>query len=118
MLQVYARGRIALVGDAAHLATPFLGQGTSQAIEDALELGRAVGGSHIPPTGTAVLRGLRRHAAALLRNTHPWGQASVVFILYPGAHGPTPEALAEYERVRVPLSGAVQETSVQVSMGG
>lgn len=89
-LQVYAQGRVALTGDAAHLATPFLGQvgdaswqrqlaaghgwraawqpppdvagrcarschsnglsllapllqGCSQAIEDALELGRAVG---------------------------------------------------------------------------
>lgn len=41
--QVYARGRVALVGDSAHLATPFLGQGCSQAFEDALELGRAVG---------------------------------------------------------------------------
>lgn len=43
--QVYARGRVALLGDAAHLGTPFLGQGCSQAIEDALELGRALGAS-------------------------------------------------------------------------
>ncbi|KAL4425131.1 hypothetical protein ABPG77_008236 [Micractinium sp. CCAP 211/92] len=71
--QVYAQGRVALTGDAAHLATPFLGQGCSQAIEDALELGRAV-----------------------------------------GVHGPTPEALAAYQKVRLPLSGEVQEASVQL----
>ncbi|KAL4447957.1 hypothetical protein ABPG75_005176 [Micractinium tetrahymenae] len=71
--QVYARGRVALTGDAAHLGTPFLAQGCSQAIEDALELGRAV-----------------------------------------GAHGPTPEALAAYQEVRLPLSGEVQEASVQL----
>lgn len=33
---------MALLGDAAHLATPMFAQGTSQAIEDALELGRWV----------------------------------------------------------------------------
>lgn len=71
--QVYARGRVALTGDAAHLGTPFLGQGCSQAMEDALELGRAV-----------------------------------------GTHGPTPEALAAYQKVRLPLSGAVQEASLQL----
>ena len=31
------------MGDAAHLATPMLGMGCSLALEDALELGRAVG---------------------------------------------------------------------------
>ena len=36
----WGRGRVTLLGDAAHLSTPFLGQGTSQAFEDALELGR------------------------------------------------------------------------------
>ena len=38
----WGRGRVTLLGDAAHLGTPFLAQGTSQAIEDALELGRWV----------------------------------------------------------------------------
>jgi 2-polyprenyl-6-methoxyphenol hydroxylase-like FAD-dependent oxidoreductase len=34
----WGRGRITLLGDAAHAMTPFGGQGTSQAIEDALAL--------------------------------------------------------------------------------
>lgn len=34
------RGRILLIGDAAHATTPHLGQGAAQAIEDALLLGR------------------------------------------------------------------------------
>lgn len=39
----WTRGPAALLGDAAHLSTPVLGQGTSAAFEDALALGRAVG---------------------------------------------------------------------------
>lgn len=51
--QTYARGRVALVGDAAHLATPMLSQGCSQALEDALELGRAI--SEAAPGAGAML---------------------------------------------------------------
>ncbi|MBP0662005.1 FAD-dependent monooxygenase, partial [Mycobacterium tuberculosis] len=35
-------GRVALLGDAAHAMTPHLGQGGSQALEDAVVLGAAV----------------------------------------------------------------------------
>ncbi len=44
-------GRIALLGDAAHAMTPFLGQGASAAIEDAVVLGRCLAASEKPAQG-------------------------------------------------------------------
>jgi 2-polyprenyl-6-methoxyphenol hydroxylase-like FAD-dependent oxidoreductase len=43
-LPAYHVGRVALLGDAAHPMTPDLGQGGSQAIEDAVVLGKLAGG--------------------------------------------------------------------------
>ena len=40
-LQQYTKGRITMLGDAAHPMTPFLGQGACVAIEDAIVLGRS-----------------------------------------------------------------------------
>ena len=37
------RGRVLLIGDAAHATTPHLGQGAAQAVEDAVTLGELVG---------------------------------------------------------------------------
>lgn len=42
-LPTYARGRVALLGDAAHAITPDLGQGGALALEDATVLVRALG---------------------------------------------------------------------------
>ncbi|WP_416425104.1 FAD-dependent oxidoreductase [Pseudomonas sp. App30] len=39
------RGRVLLIGDAAHATTPHLGQGAGMAIEDAVVLGEELGGS-------------------------------------------------------------------------
>jgi 2-polyprenyl-6-methoxyphenol hydroxylase-like FAD-dependent oxidoreductase len=41
-LPIYARGRVVLLGDAAHAMTPDLGQGAGQALEDAVVLGAAL----------------------------------------------------------------------------
>ena len=48
----YTRGRVAMLGDAAHATTPFQGQGAGQAIEDALVikalLSKVQNPKHIP----------------------------------------------------------------------
>ena len=56
-------GRITLLGDAAHAMTPFLGQGASSAIEDALVLARAIAAADTLPEA------LGRYEAARIART-------------------------------------------------
>jgi salicylate hydroxylase len=44
-LEVWTRGRVTMLGDAAHPMTPYLGQGACMAIEDGMILGRAFAAS-------------------------------------------------------------------------
>ena len=60
----YAFGRIVLIGDAAHAATPNLGQGAGQAMEDALIL------SHFLAGESSVINALRSFEKARLKRTH------------------------------------------------
>ncbi|MBA3771706.1 MAG: FAD-dependent monooxygenase [Ramlibacter sp.] len=55
-----ARGRVALLGDAAHPMRPYLAQGAAMAVEDAAELGRAL--STAAGNGMEVPLALRRYA--------------------------------------------------------
>jgi salicylate hydroxylase len=55
----HAKGRIALLGDAAHPMRPYLAQGAGMAIEDAAELAQVLSG-----TGTDVPEALQRYAQA------------------------------------------------------
>jgi 2-polyprenyl-6-methoxyphenol hydroxylase-like FAD-dependent oxidoreductase len=58
-LPAYHRGRVAILGDAAHAMTPHLGQGACQAIEDAVVLASVAG------TGA----GLAAYTSARMRRT-------------------------------------------------
>ncbi|MFE9405582.1 FAD-dependent oxidoreductase [Streptomyces sp. NPDC006530] len=62
-LPAYHRGRVALIGDAAHAMAPTLGQGGNQAIEDAIVLAH-----HADPAGD-LATGLARYSAERLPRT-------------------------------------------------
>lgn len=53
----HARGRVALLGDAAHPMRPYLAQGAGMAIEDAAELGRALKLARDPSIGVPAALG-------------------------------------------------------------
>lgn len=64
-LPTWCRGdRVVLVGDAAHAMTPFLGQGASMAIEDAVVLARALASCD------SIGDGLARYEGARLERAH------------------------------------------------
>jgi 2-polyprenyl-6-methoxyphenol hydroxylase-like FAD-dependent oxidoreductase len=59
----WVRGRVALLGDAAHATTPNLGQGAAQALEDAWALGLALKKAGPEPSALAAYREVRRKKA-------------------------------------------------------
>jgi salicylate hydroxylase len=76
-LQTWSKGRLTLLGDAAHPMLPFLGQGACQAIEDAVALGSAV--SRYGATPDALLsyeRARRKRAAMLVKRSRTAGRVA------------------------------------------
>jgi 2-polyprenyl-6-methoxyphenol hydroxylase-like FAD-dependent oxidoreductase len=68
--QTWGRGRLTLVGDAAHPMKPNIGQGAAQALEDAVVLGRCVAASDDPE------RALREYERRRIRRTNAVVRAS------------------------------------------
>jgi salicylate hydroxylase len=81
----WTRGRIALVGDAAHSMLPFMAQGGAMAIEDATELVAAVRLHGATPAALAAYERRRKP-----RVTHIWREAERLARIY---HLPYPASL-------------------------
>jgi 2-polyprenyl-6-methoxyphenol hydroxylase-like FAD-dependent oxidoreductase len=64
----WGRGRVYLVGDAAHPMTPDLGQGACQALEDAVVLGRTLGRIPDVPAALDCYEAERRRRTTFLTN--------------------------------------------------
>jgi salicylate hydroxylase len=68
LLETWTRGRVALLGDAAHPMLPFMGQGAAQSIEDGLVLARCVAADRDDPArAIGTYASLRRERAASLQ---------------------------------------------------
>lgn len=63
-LETFVKGRIALLGDAAHTTTPDLGQGGCQALEDAFVLSQ-----HLTTTPLSVVEALKRYETERVART-------------------------------------------------
>ena len=64
-IESFVRGRVALLGDAAHATTPFLGQGASQAVEDAVVLTR-----YLAQSGDDVEQALQSYEVERMARVH------------------------------------------------
>ena len=68
-LPAYHRGRVAILGDAAHAMTPHLGQGACQAIEDAVVLASVAGTGTGTGAGNGTGPDLAAYTSARMRRT-------------------------------------------------
>ena len=111
-LQTWTRGRVTMLGDAAHPFLPFLGQGACVAIEDGVVLGRAVAESADLTQGFYRYEAARKPRANGLQlasrdqGTHHQGVAGGG--LGPGNTAAT-RGLFTYNPATVPLATTVRE---------
>ena len=105
-LEEWSRGRVVLLGDAAHPMLPFLGQGGANAIEDAMILARCLKAETEPEKAFSLYqrtRGPRARAAtdeAAKRGDRYQGEPTAESL-----KGNEPGAEYAYDAVNVPLEG-------------
>ncbi|MBF6330101.1 FAD-dependent monooxygenase [Nocardia transvalensis] len=75
-LPTYVRGRVALLGDAAHTMTPNLGQGANQALEDAVTLAALLDRHPVDTALTAYDRLRRPRTQSIVRRSRRAGFAA------------------------------------------
>jgi salicylate hydroxylase len=114
-LQRYTRGRVTMLGDAAHPMTPFLGQGACIAIEDAMVLGRAFAAAGTFGEAFRIYENTRKERA---NGVQLASRQQANEIQGTGERGPNTETGAEmrglysYNPVTVPLAPAGDRPSV------
>lgn len=107
-LDTYFKGRIVLLGDAAHATTPLLGQGAAMGLEDSLVLGRHLATSPSLETALAGYDAERRpRAASVVLAARARMQAML---------GVVPEAAAEWYRKLVDDESAQDFIDKQVEI--
>lgn len=94
-LSSYVRGRVVLLGDAAHAMTPHLGQGGGQALEDAATLATLL------RPGSDVDEALRRYDELRLRRT----RAMVI----------RSRRVGRLATLRSPVAAAIRDTAVRLA---
>ena len=110
-LAQYTKGRVTMLGDAAHPMTPFLGQGACIAIEDAMVLGRAFAAASTFEQAFATYENTRKERAngvqLASRQQGDENQGVTKRGANPGANADD-RGLYLYNPVTVPLASAAQ----------
>jgi 2-polyprenyl-6-methoxyphenol hydroxylase-like FAD-dependent oxidoreductase len=108
-LPSFHRGRVVLLGDAAHAMTPDLGQGGCQALEDAVALCAALGrvGDVAPPPARSPDVPAKGELPAALADT----PAAAVL---PETFADVPTALAAYDRARIARTRQIVRASARM----
>jgi len=110
-LRQYSKGRVTMLGDAAHPMTPFLGQGACIAIEDAMVLGRAFDAANRIEEALLMYENTRKERANGVQLASRRQADEIQGVTTKGAN-PGKDALERglysYNPVTVPLAGGIQ----------
>jgi salicylate hydroxylase len=110
-LQQYTKGRVTMLGDAAHPMTPFLGQGACIAIEDAMVLGRTFAAASAFEEAFGIYENTRKDRANGVQLASRQQADEIQGVTKRGANpGVNPEVrgLYSYNPVTVPLTVAAK----------